>query len=391
MKILYIDVNCKNSSTGNIVYNLYKCCINNGIESRVCFGRGYKVKEKNIYKFGLDLETVCHAILTRISGYTGCYSFFSTIKLIKYIKKFNPDIVHIHELHAYFVNVKQLLMFLKKNGIPTVFTNHCEFLYTGKCGHSKFCDKYSKQCGNCPLLKEYPKSIFFDRTRHMLETKKRIFNEWDNISIVSPSLWLDSKINKSFLKDKKRYIIGNSIDTTIFNYKDIAKSSKNKIILSVGPDIMSDNKGGKRVLEIAKLLPEFTFILIGDTRHTITDLNNVKIYPPILNKETLIKFYSNADCFLILSELETFPTTCIEAQCCGTKVIGYDVGGVKETILNNHGFVVRKLDKDSLVKGLKQILNSDYDKKIVSANACEYYSIDNMFAKYLTIYKKMIK
>ena len=134
MKILLIDVNCKKSSTGQIVYDLYQSINSSGDNAVVAYGRGQKIIEEGIYKFGLDFETLFHAGMTRLTGYMGKYSFFSTWRLLKYIKKFKPDIVHIHELHAYFVNIKSLLKFLKKNKIKTLFTLHCDFMFTGKCG-----------------------------------------------------------------------------------------------------------------------------------------------------------------------------------------------------------------------------------------------------------------
>jgi len=390
MKVLYIDVNCKNSSTGNIVYNLHQQCKLNNIESAVCYGRGPKIKESNIYKFGSDIETCLHAFLTRITGYTGCYSYFSTRRLIKYIKRFKPDVVHIHELHAYFVNIKQLLMYLKKNNVPTVFTNHCEFLYTGKCGHAKSCNKYSENCGHCPLLKEYPKSILFDHTKHMLKVKRKIFEGWDNIFIVSPSNWLNNKINNSFLKNKKRIVIHNGINTEIFNYK--GKNNKKKIVLSVAPNIFSTNKGGYKILEIAKQLDneDIEFVLVGATKPFPIVPKNVKIYGLIDDKQELAKMYSNADCFLILSEYENFPTTCLEAQCCGTKVVGYDVGGVKETTISNCGILVLDYCNDTIIKEIKKCIKERYDKQTISNKACDLHSFNKMFNQYLEIYNTIM-
>ena len=109
MKVLLIDVNCKDSSTGRIVYDMYTSINSSGNIAAVCYGRGRELAEPNIIKFGLDWETALHAILTRITGYTGCFSYFSTRRLMKFIREFRPDVVHIHELHAYFVNTKPLL------------------------------------------------------------------------------------------------------------------------------------------------------------------------------------------------------------------------------------------------------------------------------------------
>ena len=120
MKVLLIDVVCKYGSTGKIVYDLYNEINSRGDEAAICYGRGPKIKEKNIYKFGLDFETYLHALLTRFTGFTGCFSYFSTRRLIRFIKKFKPDVVHFHELHAYFLNVNRLLKFLKNYRYPHI-------------------------------------------------------------------------------------------------------------------------------------------------------------------------------------------------------------------------------------------------------------------------------
>lgn len=174
-RILLIDVNCKNSSTGKIVYDLYQNLRNDGREAAVCYGRGEKIEEENIFKFGLDWETNIHALCARITGYNGCYSYISTWRLIRFIDEFKPDVIHIHELHAYFVNIRPLLSYIKKKNIKVVWTFHCEYMYTGKCGHAYECTKYQKECGNCPNPKGYPKSLFFDRTREMFQMKKSCY------------------------------------------------------------------------------------------------------------------------------------------------------------------------------------------------------------------------
>ncbi|MDD3382528.1 MAG: glycosyltransferase, partial [Bacilli bacterium] len=216
MKVLLIDVNCKRSSTGKIVYDLYQELNKNNIEASIAYGRGPKIKEKNIYKFGLDLETILHMIMTRITGLTGIYSVISTMRLIRYIKKFKPDVVHIHELHAYFVNLKPLINHLKKNNIKVIHTFHCEFMYTGKCGHAYECEKFKTLCFKCPRLKEYPKSFFLDFTKYMYKQKKKLYKDFDNLTIVTPSKWLLDRVKSSFLKDKKMLVINNGIDVNVF-------------------------------------------------------------------------------------------------------------------------------------------------------------------------------
>lgn len=270
-RILLIDVNCKYSSTGKIVYDLYQNLRKAGREAAICYGRGELIREDRIYKFGLDLETYVHAFLARITGYNGIFSPFSTQRLIKYIDKYKPDIIHIHELHAYFVNLKPLLNYIKKKKIKVVWTFHCEYMYTGKCGYAYSCVKFQKECHKCPAVKDYPKSLFFDRTKQMFRMKKRLLSDMD-MTIVTPSKWLADRVKCSFLKNMPIRVIHNGIDTSVFRpvsaddlRTELGIPRDHKIVLSVAPDIMSERKGGRWVLKLANMMKneKITFILVG--------------------------------------------------------------------------------------------------------------------------------
>ena len=270
-RVLLIDVNCKFSSTGKIVYNLFKGLKEDGREAAICYGRGDEIHEEGIYKFGLDWETNIHAGLARITGYNGCFSPLSTKRLIAYIEEFQPDVIHIHELHAYFVNIKPLLEYIKKRKIKVVWTFHCEYMYTGKCGHAYSCTNFMHGCGKCPAVYEYPKSLFIDRTKQMFSMKRKAMNGLD-VEIVAPSEWLAKRVKMSFLQDVNISIIHNGIDTNIFKEQNIKSlrnelkiPSENQVVLAVAPDIMSESKGGKWVLKLAESMKDepITFILIG--------------------------------------------------------------------------------------------------------------------------------
>lgn len=270
-RVLLIDVNCKFSSTGKIVYNLFKGLKEDGREAAICYGRGDEIHEEGIYKFGLDWETNIHAGLARITGYNGFFSPLSTKRLIAYIEKFQPDVIHIHELHAYFVNIKPLLKYIKKKKIKVIWTFHCEYMYTGKCGYTYDCKKYMSGCDNCPAIKEYPKSILFDKTKQMYLIKKKLLEDMD-VEIITPSKWLADRVKLSFLKDKKIRVIHNGIDINIFhpmNVDDLKKqlniSPKDKVVIAIAPDIMIERKGGKQVLKLAKSMIDqsVVFVLVG--------------------------------------------------------------------------------------------------------------------------------
>ena len=146
------------------------------------------------------------------------------------IEDFKPDVVHIHELHAYFVNIKQLLDYLAEKKIKIVHTLHCEFSYTGKCGHSVECEKWKKECGECPHLRDYPTTLWFDHTKRMKKEKQDYFNKIDNLIIVTPSQWLAERTRMSFFKDRRIEVIHNGVDTNIFKPVDSSELKKERSI-----------------------------------------------------------------------------------------------------------------------------------------------------------------
>ena len=339
MKILLIDVNCKGSSTGKIVYDLYSLLGSSNDTVAICYGRGDEVNERSIYKFGVDWETNLHAGLARITGYNGCFSAISTKRLIQYIDEYKPDLIHIHELHAYFVNIKPLIEHIKQKKIPVVWTFHCEYMYTGKCGYAYDCERWKDNCGNCPAVKEYPKSFIFDYTKSMFKMKKSLLRDLD-FTIVTPSQWLADRVMQSFLKDKDIRVIHNGIDTESTFYprtdnetkslRKLYSLDKRKIVLSVAPNIMEERKGGKKVLKLAECMQDLQFVLVG-TNETKKYGDNVLMIKRTKDQDELAKWYSMSNLFLICSNKENFPTTCLEALACGTPIVGIDAGGTKET------------------------------------------------------------
>lgn len=403
MRVLLIDVNCKYSSTGKIVYELFQNLRKEGHEAAIAYGRGSLVDEKGIYKFGLDWETYIHAGLTRITGYNGCFSPISTKRLIRFIDEFKPDVIHIHELHAYFVNIKPLIEHIKAKRIKTVWTFHCEYMYTGKCGYAMDCIRYLNGCGNCPAVHEYPQSLFFDHTRKMLREKKQLLQDWD-FTIVTPSQWLAERVKGTFLSEHSIQVIHNGIDTEIFQFRnadDIKQQYQlkgKKIILSVAPQIMNERKGGKTVLALSKQVQDkdICFVLVG-TPETKFYSENVLQVQAIQNQVELSKWYSVADVFLICSTKENFPTTCIEAMCCGLPVVGIDEGGTRETVPAPYGLFVSSSNEhgngnllERLEACIQTQLRANFSNDEIRRLSKQLYSSEVMYNNYLQIYQHIL-
>lgn len=402
MKVLLIDVNCKNSSTGKIVYDLYTDLKNSGHTAAICYGRGPIIEEPDIYKFSSNIEMYMHALLTRLTGLTGYFSPFATHNLIKFMKRYKPDVVHLHELHAYFVNLAPVINYLKRNNIQTVWTFHCEFMYTGKCGHAYDCEKWKTQCGHCPQVKEYPASWLLDFTRKMFKDKKKLFAGFNNLTIITPSKWIADRVKESFLGDKQIQIIHNGIDTeNIFHPRkfDHLKKKHNitdeTIVLAVAPNIMEPRKGGRYVIVLAKKMQKenLKFILIGADNLNETFSDNVIALGRTEDQKELAEYYSMADVFIICSKRENFPTTCLEALSCGTPIIGFDEGGTKETAPEGYGIFVPYGELNELKNVVNALIigKSPFKSELdCSQYGMEKYSKMVMSEKYRCVYEEIM-
>jgi len=398
MKILLLNVTCKKGSTGKITYDLYESLWASGHEAAVCYGRGPLVNEPYIFRFSSKLEVYVHALLTRITGITGCFSPIATSRLLRIIDAFKPDIVHIHELHAYFVNIASVMNYLKKYNIKTVWTFHCEFMYTGKCGYAYDCGNWLQGCGECPYLKRYPATLFFDFTPKMLRQKKQLFNGFDNLLIAPVSEWLMNRANQSPLLSGKRFhVVHNGIDLSIFhprNNKSLRCKhglTDEKILVHVTPDFDDSRKGGGYILDLARRLggENAKIIIIGTSKPIGNCHSNIIAIGRTENQLQLAEYYSLGDVFLITSEMENLPTVCLESLCCGTPVIGFDVGGTRETAPPPHGAFVPFGDMDALEKAVRGVLSGEMP--LAAQEECakfgrEHYDKNTMMERYLLLY-----
>ena len=171
-KILYVDVNFDFSSTGFLVKSLVESMKLYDKDAFCLYGRGPDADPKLALKIASSSEVVAHASIARITGFNGIFSPYATKYAIQRLNQYNPDVVHLHELHGYYLDIFEFVTYIARAGIPVVWTFHCEYMYTGKCGHAFECDRFTELCGNCPQLTRYPKSLLLDKTKNMLLMKK---------------------------------------------------------------------------------------------------------------------------------------------------------------------------------------------------------------------------
>lgn len=401
MRVLQIDVNYDDSSTGKIVKDLQI-----GLESyqhqvRCCYGRDTKNSPSNAIKISSNIEVNVHAALTRMTGLTGIYSPVATKRLIAEIEEFKPDIIHLHELHGYYINIYQIIQYLKSRQIPVVWTFHCEFMYTGKCGHAHECNRWQDKCGSCPQLSEYPRSLLLDYTALMLRQKQEAFEDFDLLKIITPSNWLAQRVRQSFLRNKNIDTIYNGIDVEIFRPMEAAtlrakhEIKTSHVLLAIAPNLLSEAKGGEWVLELARRMrkDDVTFIMIGVDDPAAISAPNIIALPRISDKEVIAEYYSLADFTLLTSKKETFSLICAESLACGTPIIGFDAGAPTEVAPPGFGNFVNYGDIDLLHEAVKSALANRPNHK--SGTDCfefakRNYSKERMIESYMTEYKLLL-
>lgn len=390
-KLVEINSVC-NGSTGNIMCNIAKEANKLEFESYCFFGRGNPNNEVNCKKFGNKLSFYFHAFLARL-GFNGYGSYFSTKRMIKELKKLNPDIIHLHNIHGYYLNFKVLFKYLKKEYKgKLIWTLHDCWAFTGHCSYFTMakCSKWKKQCCNCPQLNIYPKTIF-DTTKNEFKLKKKLFLGLNNMTLVTPSNWLKELVEKSFLKEYEIKVINNGIDLNIFKptydksiYEKYNIPKNKKILLGVA-NIWEKRKGLNTFIELSKLIENDTIIvLVGLNKNQIEVLpNNIVGIERTDNICDLVKIYSISSVFVNPSLEETFSLVTIEAMSCGIPVVVSKTSAIKDLVIPGVGAVV---EKEQTKDYYDKIFNLSYDKKIINKHIKKYSNELNIKA-YINLYK----
>ena len=396
MKILFINTVYAKGSTGTIIRDTGKYLEANGHEYKVAVGRRDD-SDEHVYRIGNDIDMHLHALCSRITDRAGFYSKKETRKFLNFVRDYNPDIIHLHNLHGYYINLPILFNFLKTEFKGRVFwTLHDCWTMTGHCTHftAVGCYKWKGLCSSCPQTRNFPKSYFLDSSSRNHKDKKSIMSGIPNVTVVAVSDWLKSVASESLLKGYYITRVYNGIDLNKFIHTESNILAEHgikgkKVILSVA-DGFDEQKGLPALLAVAKEAPaDWQFLIIGIEKRYMNLLpNNVTGMERTSNQQELIKFYSAADVFYNPSIEETFGLVTAEAMACGTPAVVMNSTACPELIINDECGIV--LDVNSNPKQVVNALTCAMGKS-GARKAAENFSVENQCRGYYELYTSVSK
>lgn len=398
-KILQINVVANSGSTGHIAEGIAEVMIDKGWTCYTAYGRWANPSKTILYKIDKKHEIYIHYCESRLLGRNGLASKNATKRLIHIIRKINPDLIQLHNIHGYYINYPILFQYLRTLNIPIVWTLHDCWAFTGHCVHytAVNCRKWMTLCSHCTNLNTYPFSLI-DRSKKNYETKKKYFTSLHNLTIVTVSQWLENEVKHSFLSEFPVRVIQNGIDTDVFrpinsDIKSRYKIENKFLILGVATQ-WDERKGLNDFFKLAELLShDEVIILVGLNKRQMHQLpSNIIGIPKTENVLELVHLYAGADIFVNCSVEETFGLTTIESMACGTPVIVYNSTACPEIVTEKTGFVIQPHNISAInnvVQFIKKTGKNRYIEPCSSYVKANFNKKDK-FSEYAKLYDKLL-
>ncbi len=391
MKILMINVVCGVKSTGRICTDLATQLEKQGHTVKIAYGRDIVPNEfKHLaVRIGTDRDVKMHGIKTRLFDGMGLGSRKATEAFIGWVRDFNPDVIHLHNLHGYYINIEVLFNYLKTCNKKIIWTMHDCWSFTGHCMYFDYekCERWKTGCGGCPQKCVYPVRLGPDRSARNFKLKRELFSNLKDLTIVTPSLWLENLIKQSYMGNYPITTIHNGIDTHVFRrtHSDVLDRyniNGKKVILGVAA-VWDRRKGLSDFIKLSTLIDKsYVIVLVGLSKKQIKQLPKGIIGIERTDSvHELVELYSAAYVFVNATYEDNYPTTNLEAIACGTPVITYNTGGSPESA-NIYGITLSKKTPKAIFDALSEVEYLHHSRGSISGS-------DTIF-EYLKLYNKIL-
>lgn len=398
-KLLQINSTANWGSTGKIAEQIGELAMSHGWESYIAYGRSSNKSKSHLIRIGSKVGQAWHLIISRLFDKHGLGSRYATKILIRKIEVIKPDIIHLHNIHGYYINYKLLFEYLNSIDTPIVWTLHDCWSFTGRCAYfdSVDCTRWMVGCGSCPAPKLYPKAKLFDWSAHNYNLKQRLFTAKKNMHLMSVSNWLSGLLAQSFLKDCNHITIHNGIDITRFaptqSSQPLCQEGKH-LVLGVASK-WDERKGFEDFFKLRERLDTeaYDITLIGLTDKQIAMLpKGIVGIRRTQSVQELAAYYTAASVFVNPTYSDNYPTTNLESMACGTPVITYQTGGSPEAISEDSGMVVKQGDIEAMVEAIEEVCAKGKERYFEACRkrAEEHFDNHKCFARYIDLYKELL-
>ena len=413
-KLFYISGSVNFGAPGRIVEQLGLLAQKHGYEVLVAHStRNENPTQLPHFAMTTKCDEVMHAAGAKFMDLHGLLSSRKTQQMVERIKDYQPDIIHLHNIHGYFCNFKVLFEYLDSVDTPVVWTMHDCWPFTGRCFHfvGVDCYKWKTGCYDCKAEPGYTVSKYYDRSKELYALKKRLFSSVKRLTLVPVSDWQAAFLKDSFLKDCNVHTIHNGVDIEKFRpmngnrLRDKHKLDGKFVILGVASP-WNTRKGLDDFYRLRTMLSdEFAIVMVGLTSKQIEKLPNGIIgIARTESQQELAEYYSMADVFVNLTYLDTFPTVNLEALACGTPVVTYRTGGSPEAIADAAcekedkagalryptGMVVEQGDVEGIIRSIRELRQRPISANVCRQRAVEHFDKDKCFEEYIRLYESLI-
>ena len=401
-KLLQINITANWGSHGKIAEGIGQAAIKQGWQSYIAYGRWANPSASNLFHIGNRWDEMRHGIASRLFDNHGLMSQKATKSLLQFVRNVNPDIVHLHNIHGYYLNYPLLFQYLRLHDVPVVWTLHDCWSFTGHCAHYEFigCEKWKTHCAVCPQKGAYPKSLLLDRSYRNFEQKKEAFLSLNRLTLVPVSQWLQRQLQLSFFKHTPTRLIYNGIDTNVFSKQTEVNWIKKKygipehcaIVLGLASNWY--RKGLPDFLQLASLLPpSIRIVLVGlsKSEQQLAAQAGIIAINRTDNIQELCALYSAANVYFNPTWEDTFPTTNLEAMACGTPVVTYKTGGSTEAITLETGAIIEKGDIQTAAIEIGRLCQQPATtfEDVCRQRIVRHFNKEERFSEYLELYSKL--
>ena len=272
----YVQINSfYDGSTGAIMRNLHNGLAERNIDSYIFWGRSRETINDHEQRFATKMGCLLHGAMARLTDRAGFYSKRDTAKLLKRLDEIDPDVVHLHNLHGYYINIEMLFSWLAQHHCQVKWTLHDCWSFTGHCAHFTYvkCAQWMTHCAHlnpCPQLGTYPKTLFHSNCANNFADKQRVFTSVppERMTFIAPSFWLEKLVRRSFLKGYPVEVRHNIVDKSVFtptssNFREAASVDNRFMILGVA-NPWSEHKGLNDFIYLANELDDrYAIVIVG--------------------------------------------------------------------------------------------------------------------------------